>query len=282
MSARASVTVTPRPLWMLRLGPRLMRAVMALTAITGIVACARYAIAPPRPAPAPAPVQVGPDEGAEAFAVLFARRYLTWSAAVPLAHQRSLLPLVGGSVDPDAGLSVPAQGAQQVQWAQVVQQRPDQPGEVVYTVAAQTDADGLVYLTVPVARLGGRLTIAGYPAFVGPPASAPFDDLASGLRDVDDGALAQVVSRALGNYLADSPSELAADLAPGARVSLPELGLELAQVSELKWLADRRSVLAEVQATDRRGATYTLAYELDVERVAARWQVSAIQMDPDQ
>ena len=34
-------------------------------------------------------------------------------------------------------------------------------------------------------------------------------------------------------------------------------------------------------AQDARGARYTLAYELDVAEVAGRWEVAAIQMDPD-
>jgi hypothetical protein len=36
-----------------------------------------------------------------------------------------------------------------------------------------------------------------------------------------------------------------------------------------------------VQAQDARGARYTLAYELDVARVQGRWEVSAIQTNPD-
>jgi hypothetical protein len=36
-----------------------------------------------------------------------------------------------------------------------------------------------------------------------------------------------------------------------------------------------------VQAQNARGARYTLAYELDVARVQGRWEVSAIQTDPD-
>jgi hypothetical protein len=40
-------------------------------------------------------------------------------------------------------------------------------------------------------------------------------------------------------------------------------------------------VLALVQAEDGRGARYTLEYELDVTVTQGRWEVSAIQMDPD-
>jgi len=40
-------------------------------------------------------------------------------------------------------------------------------------------------------------------------------------------------------------------------------------------------VLAVVQAEDARGVRYTLAYEVDVVRAQGRWEISAIEMDPD-
>lgn len=94
------------------------------------------------------------------------------------------------------------------------------------------------------------------------------------------GPLAVVVERALRNYLAVSPQELAADLAAGSEVALPEAQLTLDSTQKLTWSPDRRSVLAIVEAHDARGARYTLAYELDVEQAHGRWDVSAIQTDP--
>jgi hypothetical protein len=40
-------------------------------------------------------------------------------------------------------------------------------------------------------------------------------------------------------------------------------------------------VRAVVQARDARGVQYTLDYELDVAVVGGRWEVGAIQMNPD-
>jgi hypothetical protein len=85
----------------------------------------------------------------------------------------------------------------------------------------------------------------------------------------------------LRNYLARSESELAADLAAGAQVSLPGAALELQSLDSVDWSPDRRSVLVVVRARDERGAQYTLGYELDVRSTAGRWEVSAIQMNPD-
>jgi hypothetical protein len=36
-----------------------------------------------------------------------------------------------------------------------------------------------------------------------------------------------------------------------------------------------------LQAVDRLGTRYTLAYEVDAALTQGRWEISAIQMDPD-
>ncbi len=189
--------------------------------------------------------------------------------------------MAGSEVNTDAGLSLPAAGSQNVLWAEVVQARQLEGGGHVYTVAAQTDTSGVLYLAVGVLReANGALALAGYPAFVGapaaevsrPPARAP---------EVTDGALVTVVERAMRNYLAASPGELAADLAKRARVAVPSLATTLASMQHLVWAPGRRSVVATVEARDARGTRYTLTYELDVALVEGRWEVAAIGMDPD-
>jgi hypothetical protein len=183
-------------------------------------------------------------------------------------------------MEPDAGLRLPANGEQRVEWAEVVQAREPIRGEHVYTVAAQTDTEGLLYLTVSVVRQrDGRLALAGYPAFVGAPAASPAPSPGP-LREVVDAALVTVVERALRNYLASSTVELAADLTGGARVSLPDLPLDLQSLQRVDWSSDGRSVLAVLEAQDSRGVQYLLAYELDVARLQGRWEVAAIQTDP--
>jgi hypothetical protein len=284
-SPRAHVTVTTRPLWRIRLARELPRWLFYALAVAGLLASARFAIDPPRAAlPAALLRRPAPEDlAAEGFATLFARAYLTWEAQSPEAREHALAPFVGSGMDADAGLQPPASGEQRVQWTQVVQQREPLPGEHVYTVAAQTDTAGLVYLTVGVLHPpGGALALAGYPAFVGPPASGPAQTDAGGrLREVSDPELSTVVERALRNYLAGSLSELAADLAAGARVSLPGMELALQSLQSLQWAPGGGAVLALVEAQDQRGAQYTLAYELDVVRAQGRWEISAIQMDPD-
>ncbi len=280
----ARVTVSSKPLWRIRLARELPRYLLCGLSAAGLLASARFAIAPPRAA---APVLARPsvppqDLAAEGFAQLFARRYLTWEANDPEAHQRALEPFVGQGMEVGAGMLPPTSGEEQVQWTEVVQERMVTSSEHVYTVAAQTDTAGLVYLTVGVMRArSGTLELAGYPAFVGPPASGPAD-MAEGLREVHEPALATVVERALRNYLAASGGELAADLSSDAQVSLPAQALNLEAVQHLDWSPEGGdAVSAVVQAQDTRGTRYTLAYELDVVREAGRWEVAAIQMDPD-
>jgi hypothetical protein len=277
----ASVDVSAHPLWRLRLTRDLPRYALYALSLWGVLASARYAIAPPRPVILRAPRLEPPDRAAEAFACLFARRYLSWSSASPQAYQELLISLVGEDMAGQIGAQLPAEGSQRAQWVQVVQERRGTLGERVYTLAAQTDAEGLLYLTVGVLRKsGGALALSGYPAFVGPPASAPAQNVVEGFSDVDESSLTEVVERALRNYLDDAGSELAADLTESAEVSPPTMPLVLDGVQELKWLPGGGSVFAVLAASDRRGVRYTLAYELDVERAVGRWEISAIQTDP--
>jgi hypothetical protein len=278
-----TVTIATRAMWRLRLGRELPRYLLYAVSIAGLAASARFAIAPPTPPVTAAAVRepAPSDPAAEVYAALFARRYLTWNAAEPQASARALEPFRGPALEQDAGLELPPSGEQKVEWAEVAQAREPAPGEHVYTVAAQTDTAGLLYLTVTVTRTpAGSLALGGYPAFVGAPAAAPARPTASG-REVDDAALASVVRRVLSNYLSASASELEADLASGARVSLPGMGLSLESMQRLDWAPHGEAVLATVQARDGRGVQYTLAYELDVVREQGRWEVSAVQMDPD-
>ncbi len=269
-------------MWLLRLGRRGGRLLVALVAVSGCAAAARAAIAPPR-ASAPRPTAVAVEDlGAEGFAALFARRYLTWDAADPTVHERGLSAFTGSGIDPDAGVVPPTGVSEQVQWAEVVQSRSGPAGERVYTVAVDTDAAGLEYLAVPVVRVaGGRLALGGYPAFVGPPAARPFVDATASLPQVADPGLEVVVTRALRNYLAGAGSNLAADLTPAANVSPPAQPLVLDQVTEMRWSSADGSVLAQIVANDGRGTQYSLAYELAVAHEQARWEVSAIEIDPD-
>jgi hypothetical protein len=277
------VTIAARPLWRLRLAHGAPRYLLYATCAVGLLASARFALDPPL---ARTPVTVvratsAPDRAAEGYALLFARRYLSWDAAQPQLSEQQLAPMLGAEAEPNAGLTLPSTGEQRVIWAEVVQSRRLSAGAQMYTVAAQTDTAGLIYLTVSVVRRqDGRLALSGDPAFVGAPAAGP-SELVRRTHEVTDHELAAVVERALRNYLAGLPNELAADLSAGARVAVPDLALTLESTQRIDWSPDGRSVLTVVQAHDARGARYTLAYELDVAKFGGRWEVSAIEVNPD-
>jgi hypothetical protein len=268
-------------MWRLQLASRISRYLLYATCVAGLLASVRFAVDPPRVERQAIAASIAPadDPAAEGYATLFARRYLTWEAAQPQLGEQSLEPMIGAGLAQDAGIVLPRSGAQHVLWAEVIQARTERTGAHIYTVAAQTDTGGLLYLTVGVEReADGSLAIAGYPAFVGAPQSGPAQSAAQ-TPEVSDRALAAVVERGLRNYLAAASEELAADLSSHAPISVPQLGLTLESVQRLSWSSDRRSVLAVVQARDARGVRYTLGYELDVADVEGRWEISAIQMD---
>lgn len=276
------VSVSARPIWRLRLARELPRYALYGLALWGMLASARFAIAPPRPPRVAVAGPTQPDPAAAGFAVLFARRYLTWSAARPQAYAEALAPFAGAGVAERAGVDLPGTGGQEAQWAEVVQERPGPAGERVYTVACETAPAGLLYLSVSVLRTGaGALALAGYPAFVGAPAQSGGADPAEAFQDVEAPGLRTVVERALRNYLAGSASDLAADLAPAAAVSLPAPAMALRGLERLKWIPGGGSVLAVVQAADARGVLYTLQYQLDVQQAGGRWEISAIQAEPE-
>lgn len=280
----ARVRLISQPLWRIRLTRELPRLLFSALAVAGLLASARFALDPPLPSSQrTSPRSFTADLAARGFASLFARRYLTWNAADPEAHRIALEAFVGGGIEPDAGMQVPASGEQTVEWAEVVQEREPDRDQHVFTVAAQTNTRGVLYLTVTVIRRSdGSLALGGYPAFVGSPASEPAGDTpATEAHEVGEAELATVVRRALSNYLAGSPAELDADLQSGAHVSLPRIGLTLESVQRLIWATGQDAVLAVVQARDERGGQYELAYELDVAREAGRWEISAIQVSPD-
>jgi hypothetical protein len=260
------------------------RYLLYATCAAGLLASVRFTLDPPvARAPVTAAHTVSaPDRAAEGYASLFARRYLSWDAAEPQLSEQQLAPMLGTEAEPDAGMTLPSAGEQRVIWTEVVQSRQLGAAAHVYTVAAQTDTAGLVYLTVNVVRRAdGRLALSGDPAFVGAPATARSEP-APHFHEVTDLELADVVERALRNYLAGLPNELAADLAAGAQVTVPSLALALESVQRIDWLPDMRSVLAVVQARDARGTRYTLAYEVDVAKFGGRWEVSAIEVNPDE
>jgi hypothetical protein len=276
----SAVSVRTTSMWALRVRREAPRYALGTLAALGLASSVRWTVAPPAPAAATAPAAPAGDPASQAYAVLFVRRYLTWRAADPSQAANALAPFLGTTLEPSAVPVLPREGEQQVVWAEAVQARALPGGVHEYTVAAEATGAGVVYVDVDVQRDDeGALQLAGYPAFVGTPLTAAA--AAARGSEVDDTELVTVVDRALRNYLAGSAGDLAADLAPQARVSLPARPLALLAVQRVQWARRGGAVLAVVTAQDPRGAQYTLQYELDVEPLQGRWEIGAIQANED-
>lgn len=242
------------------------------------------------PASAPAPARVGPplDYAEQNFALGFARAYLTYDAARPEEREAALKAFVGSGLEAGAGFVPPDSGSQKVRWADIAQVQRPLAGGVAITVAAQlSDTREPVYLSVPVERgQGGAIFLAGYPAFVGAPLQGGGHTSGQAGDPVQDPAVSALVRRALANYLAGDAENLSADLASAATVTLPGAALTLRGLEELDWVDGEGggAVLATVSATDPRGGTYTLRYEVGVRRAAPAdpslgpgWRVTFVQ-----
>ena len=213
---------------------------------------------------------VGPRVSAEApsedLALRFARAYLTFDAADPVAREKALAPYLPDSVAADGGFSA-THGSRRVLWEDVASDQKSLAGGRVITVAAAlSGATSPVFLAVTVRHESGRpLSLVGYPSLVGAPATTTSAAEPS-RQAVSDRAVTEVVERVLGNYLAGSAPELRADLTADADVTLPTVALRVQEVRAIDWIAGPGSgaVLATVVAEEPGGDTYTLTYELGI------------------
>ncbi len=80
-------------MWRIRFASDAPRYLLCAAAVAGALASLRFAVAPPEPRIVEVrPVASGPGwiMAAESYALLFARRYLTWNAAEPQQGARAL------------------------------------------------------------------------------------------------------------------------------------------------------------------------------------------------
>lgn len=273
---RATVALGRRPMWLVRLTFSATRWLVYLFVAVCIAATARTAFGS-RPVLRKIVVIRPTSDAAERYVALrFARAYLSWSED-PASQQNALGPFLSTASQPGAGLT-PAPGTtQQVAWLAVAAER-DEPGRVRdYTIAAA--AGGAVrYIAVAVrAQADGQYSLARYPALVGAPPINPTADLSSpSLPSVRNASVVAVLDRALRNYVDDSTVNLAADLAPRAAVTAIAPGLALQSVQRLA-VESAGAVVATVTATDQRGDSFTLAYEVALAEVDGRWEITRIE-----
>lgn len=219
------------------------------------------------------------DLAAVAYATQFARTYLSYRPAGLDERAQALSPFTNQTVSGEAGVT--PQGSQGVRWAEPAQEQPLPGGGELVTVAVQTSThQATEYLAVPVIRVsGGALAIANFPAFVGPPTAASNYQAAT-QPQVTDGAVTEMVTRVVTNYLDDDAQDLQADLAVGAQVSLPTVALSVQQVTSMTWAQEGATVEVQLIASDPAGTTFSLAYLIGVTRRAERWDATSIAVNP--
>jgi hypothetical protein len=229
-----------------------------------------------------------PDREALAFAVGFARAYLTFSPGRADDHARSLEAFLAPTLERHAGLVLPATGrGQSVAQATVARvQRLDARRALVTVAAELTRASGIRYLTVPVARdEGGALAVFDYPSFAAAPrrSLATEEEERGPLGRYERPAIEALLRRFFPAYHAGPADALAYFASPRVRlgaVAGPYAHVELLDVAELARPAPRRVlVAADVRARDATtGALYLLRYRVLLER-DERWYVVAINAD---
>ena len=253
---------------------------MAVTLLLVFVGL-RELVAPAGPAPARTSVPAV-DHAAEDFAQRFARAYLAWDFSAPAARDRALRSLVPDDLEGDAGLT-PAGGSQEVLWTQVAQnQEAIAGGRVIVIAAGVSTQDAPLYLAVPVYRAeDGAIGLADYPSLVGPPTVARGE--LGDREEVEDEAILAVANRVVGNYLAGERANLAADLAPEARVSLPTRALRVLSVADVVWARGEGSsaVLVTATARDQDRAVWTLTYEVGIDMRRGRPYVTFVETVPN-
>jgi Conjugative transposon protein TcpC len=240
--------------------------------------------APPAREARPAAI-AWPDEVAKAYAVEFARAYLTQSPRQREQYMRAL----GGFVAPELLASVVPETPedaepQAVQTATVAGSAALDDRHALVTVAATVSSDEVTtrYLVVPVGRDGGGgLTVYDLPSFA-PPAPEGLLSATQGepLTGADRAPIEDVVERFLRAFLAGREDELDYLVPAGTQIGALAQPHELAGAVSVIQLepekADARVVLATVRARDVSSeAVYALRYRLSLVR-KDRWYVAAI------
>jgi len=275
MPGSGFVRVDREALWVVRFRARLPRLVLAAGVLVLCLVGVRSLLASPVVPPARPARAAFSAVAVEGFAQRFARAYLSPDDR-RRERARQLAALTSASVD--LGGAALTRSPRQVQWTVVAGTQRTGPRRMIVVVEAPV-AGGVVDLAVPVAwNAEGRMVVPTAPALVGPPLTATTSP-GELERDVEDSQLRAASERVVRNYLAGDRQDLQADLAPGARLSLPPQRLRVRGVQEVTWASPSR-VAVTVDAAQQGGGVAALRYELAVLRSGGRWLVKSVVVDP--
>lgn len=229
-----------------------------------------------------------PDGEARAFAVAFARSYLTVDPDRDGQRAERLSSLVSESLSNQVAPVVSPRGpGAAVADATVAREVHLGESRALITVAVFMRDGRTRYLTVPVARdERGGLVVYDLPALSAPPAAGVGDPpVVSHLSGPDGDAVVDLAGRFLRAYLhGEDESALAYFLTPGVHVAPMPNGLEVEAIEEVGRLGAARPRAMQIAATVRvrdlaSGVRYRLRYRLTLAR-AERWQITAVTGGP--
>jgi hypothetical protein len=250
---------------------------IAIWTVLGLLLVRGVLAEPSTSTPAPQPSAEAVDPASAAFAVHFARAYLADPSAAALSPFLAEGVRVGSGSPPMAGGDV----------AQAEVSEIDELGDgrSILTVAAELRDARTLYLAVPIVRSkAGEVAALGAPSIVADPGSAGVasDERPQTLAGPGAGAIGELVERFLPEYVsAGEAGSLSYLLAPGVAVAPLGGSVALDGVIGVTQLGSgegpRRTVLATARVSDpASGATYPLAYRLDVVKVGGRWYVAGV------
>jgi hypothetical protein len=260
------------------LGRLILWCALALVLARGVADLLRTEPAPPPAREAAAATVVWPDDEARAFAVEFARAYLSYTPRDRDALTSFAAPELAASMAPDQPDDAEPQT---VLTATVAGTASLDDRHALVTVAATLDT-GTRYLSVPVGRdTAGALAVYDLPSFEPPPAHASLPATqGEPLTGVERSQIEDVVERFMRAFLAGEAEELDYLAPTGVQIGALAEPHELVGVVSVAQVgpgaADAREVLATVHAReDGTGAVYPLRYRLELVR-DDRWYVAAV------
>lgn len=248
-----------------------------------------------------------PDAQAEAFALDFARTYLSFSGKgdpdvltedYNATVEKFLTPDLRGDIAAQAEL--PGQGVQQLYYSgEVTATDTVGPDHALITVEAlvsqqvpggerraEFSGQKRMFLVVPVGRDGGgHLAVYGHPSLVAePPTGQPETLDTVSVADPGAGEIEDLVERFLGDYLSGAEAgALNFYLAPEAQVPPLEGGYRLLEVTSVAQLDDdeqtdtERSLVVTASVRDQTtDVIYNWQYLIGVEQ-RDRWYVTAVE-----
>jgi hypothetical protein len=258
----------------------LLRAVgrVAIWTVIGLLLIRGILAEPAAQPPASSRPSAAVDPASSAFAVRFARAYLTDPSASAIAPFLAEGVRVGTGVPPQTESAFVAQ-------AEVSDAQELGDGRAVLTVACDLRDARTLHLAVPIVRSeAGEVAALGAPSIVAAPGGpgADSNERPQAIAGSDAAAIQGLVSKFISEYVsAGDQGALSYLLAPGAAV-LPLGGaVQLQGISGVSQLGSgegpRRSVLAAARISDpASGAIYPVVYRLELVR-DGRWYVDAVE-----